>query len=108
MRRKKAKEDWSDGVMVYWNVGKFNPSLQYSITPVVYRATDHTRIAQPIKNANPPTGVMAPSQRIPNALKRYKLPEKITMPTRKAQPAAFTLLSGQREDAQATANSPSA
>ena len=35
-----------------------------------YRPTDQTRMAQPIRNARPPIGVMAPSQRISVALKR--------------------------------------
>ena len=59
-----------------------------------YRLSDQMRMAQPARNASPPIGVMAPSQRMPVALSRYKLPEKMTMPTMKHHPTEFKFASG--------------
>ena len=70
--------------------------------------SDQMRMAQPARNARPPIGVIAPSQRKPVALSRYKLPEKMTMPTMKHQPTAFKFASGHLDVAHATAIKPSA
>jgi len=56
----------------------------------------------------PPTGVIAPSHRIPVRLSAYRLPEKSTVPATNNQPLAFTAVPGQRVHAQATASRASA
>src|SRR5438045_9705740 len=72
------------------------------------RATAIASAAQPVRNINPPNGVMAPSQRVPVIDSRYKLPEKSTVPPMNNQPATRTGDPVQWFEAHATANSASA
>ncbi len=44
-------------------------------------------IAQPIKNATPPSGVIAPNLRMPLRLRAYKLPENNIIPANRNHPA---------------------
>lgn len=59
------------------------------------------RQSQPAIKHRPPNGVMAPNQRMPLRLNRYRLPEKRTIPAAKAQPAAVVQTLGQVLAAQA-------
>ena len=56
----------------------------------------------------PPSGVIAPSQRAPVRVIRYRLPENTTIPTRNSHPELLTHEPGQRVAAQPTASSASA
>jgi hypothetical protein len=74
---KKAKvkiAGWGKEILERWSGRLENPSFHYSNTPVLhlsgYLFSDQIRIAQPTRNARPPIGVMAPSQRIPVKLSR--------------------------------------
>ena len=59
---------------------------------------------QPARKASPPMGVIAPSQRTPEMLRMYKLPEKMTMPAMKSQPAELVSAPGHFVQAQAAAS----
>src|SRR5262249_60268297 len=61
--------------------------------------------SQPARNASPPSGVTAPSQRVPLRLSTYRLSQDSTTPPTNSHPAAVLGAAGQRALAHATANS---
>jgi hypothetical protein len=72
------------------------------------RRADSARQIHPARNATPPSGVIAPSQRTPDSASAYRLPEKSTVPARNSHPANCGSVPGQRAAAHAAAISPSA
>jgi hypothetical protein len=67
-----TESTWKNGVTECWSAGF---GLHYSIIPVFqlrarYLPMDQTRMAQPMRKAMPPMGVMAPNQRTPVRLRR--------------------------------------
>ncbi len=72
------------------------------------RHAAQARQSQPARKARPPNGVIAPSQRIPESARAYKLPEKMIVPIINSQPAAVVAVLGQRVQAHATTNNANA